>query len=55
MKILRYLKKASGRGLFYTDYRHTRVVGFSDADWAGALLIGGQPQDIVSFLEEILS
>jgi len=27
MRILRYLKKALGRGLLYSDHRHTRVVG----------------------------
>jgi len=32
---LRYLKKAPGRGLLYSDQRHTRIAGFSDADWAG--------------------
>ena len=35
LRILRYLKKAPGRGLLYSDQRHTRIAGFSDADWAG--------------------
>jgi len=33
MRILRYLKKALGRGLLYSYHGHTRVVRFSDADW----------------------
>jgi len=32
MKILRYLKKAPGKGLLYSDHEHTRVACFSDAD-----------------------
>ncbi|XP_043720809.1 uncharacterized mitochondrial protein AtMg00810-like [Telopea speciosissima] len=36
IRILRYLKKAPGRGLAYTDHGHTRVEGFSDANWAGS-------------------
>jgi len=35
MKILRYLKKAPGRGLLYSDHGHTKVKGFSDTDRAG--------------------
>jgi len=35
MKILRYLKKALEREHLHSDRRHTRVAGFSDADWAG--------------------
>jgi len=34
IRILRYLKNALVRGLLYSDHRHTRVVGFSDVDWA---------------------
>ena len=30
-QILKYLK-ASNKGLLYSDYGHTRIVGFSDAD-----------------------
>ena len=36
IKILRYLKKAPGRGLIYQDHGHRRVEAFSDADWAGS-------------------
>jgi len=32
MRILRYLNKTPGRGLLYSDQRHIRVQGFSDAD-----------------------
>ena len=37
MRILRYLQKASGRGLLYLDHEHTRVADISDANWAGCL------------------
>ena len=33
--ILRYLKKAPGRGILYKDHGHCKIEGFSDADWAG--------------------
>ena len=33
-QILRYLKKALGKGLLYLGCEHTRVIGFSDVDWA---------------------
>jgi len=32
MKIFRYLKKALGRELLYSNYRHTPIAGFSDGD-----------------------
>ena len=34
VQILKYLKKAPGKRLLYSDYGHTKVVGFSYADWA---------------------
>ena len=34
VQILKYLKKAPGKRLLYSDYEHTRVAGFSHADWA---------------------
>jgi len=37
----------------FKSWTHS-VTGFSDADLAGAFLIGGRPQDIVSFLKKIL-
>jgi len=33
MRILRYLKKAPGRGLVYSNQRHSRLACFSDTDW----------------------
>ena len=36
VRILRYLKKAPGRGLLYRDHGHKKVEAFSDADWAGS-------------------
>jgi len=45
MRILRYMKKAPGLGLLYSDHGH--IAGFSDADWTSALLIRGQAQNIV--------
>ena len=34
--ILCYLKEASGRGMLYKKYGHTRIECFSDADWVGS-------------------
>ncbi|XP_028086237.1 uncharacterized protein LOC114287156 [Camellia sinensis] len=34
-RILQYLKRAPGRGLFYRPSSSLSVTGFSDADWAG--------------------
>ncbi|XP_058765320.1 uncharacterized mitochondrial protein AtMg00810-like [Vicia villosa] len=52
VRILRHIKRALGKGLVYEDKRHTHIVGYSDADWAGSpidrrstsgycLLVGG--------------
>ncbi|XP_043691553.1 uncharacterized mitochondrial protein AtMg00810-like [Telopea speciosissima] len=35
-RILRYLKGAPGKGLLYHRHGQTNVVGYWDADWAGA-------------------
>ncbi|KAL3749975.1 hypothetical protein ACJRO7_011017 [Eucalyptus globulus] len=35
--ILRYLKKAPGKGIIYQNHGHIRVEGFSDANWAESL------------------
>jgi len=32
MRVLRYLMKAPGRGLLYSDHGHPKLPGFSDAD-----------------------
>jgi len=32
MRILRYLKKAPGKEILYSDYEHTRVAGFSNVN-----------------------
>jgi hypothetical protein len=34
--ILKYLKNAPGRGLFYRSSGHLRIEGYTDADWAGS-------------------
>ena len=36
IRILRYIKRAPGQGLLYEDRGHTRIIGYSDADWAGS-------------------
>nr|KYP70981.1 Retrovirus-related Pol polyprotein from transposon TNT 1-94 [Cajanus cajan] len=36
MRILRYIKKAPGRGLLYEDKGNSKIVCYSDADWAGS-------------------
>jgi len=35
VQILKYIKKAPGKGLVFTDRGHTNIFGYSDADWAG--------------------
>ncbi|KAK6150593.1 hypothetical protein DH2020_015525 [Rehmannia glutinosa] len=35
VRILRYIKNAPGKGIFYRDTCKINVVGYSDADWAG--------------------
>ncbi|XP_042485628.1 uncharacterized mitochondrial protein AtMg00810-like [Macadamia integrifolia] len=36
VRVLRYLKRAAGKGLVYRPNRHMDLVGYSDADWAGS-------------------
>uniref|UniRef100_A0A2N9FPR9 Integrase catalytic domain-containing protein n=1 Tax=Fagus sylvatica TaxID=28930 RepID=A0A2N9FPR9_FAGSY len=36
IRILKYLKNALGRGLFYRSSGHLRIEGYTDADWAGS-------------------
>ncbi|KAK7376393.1 hypothetical protein VNO78_34678 [Psophocarpus tetragonolobus] len=38
IRILKYIKRAPGKGLLYGHNNHTRVVGYSDADYAGSLI-----------------
>lgn len=35
VRILRYLKLAPGKGLFFVKNNHHEVEGFTDANWAG--------------------
>ncbi|XP_077221143.1 uncharacterized protein LOC143854899 [Tasmannia lanceolata] len=35
-QIVRYLKKASGKGLFFKQHGHLNLEGFTNADWAGS-------------------
>ena len=37
-RILRYLKKNSGKGLFFGKNEDRRVEVFTDADWAGSII-----------------
>jgi len=36
IRILKYIKGSHGKGLLYGSNNHTRVVCYSDADWAGS-------------------
>uniref|UniRef100_A0A2N9E974 Uncharacterized protein n=1 Tax=Fagus sylvatica TaxID=28930 RepID=A0A2N9E974_FAGSY len=36
IRILKYLKNAPGRGLFYQSSGHLRIEGYTDANWAGS-------------------
>jgi hypothetical protein len=35
MRVLRYLKAAPGKGIFFPRSSEIRIMGFSDADWGG--------------------
>jgi hypothetical protein len=35
IQILRYLKGSPDKGLIYYDQGHSRIMAFTDADWAG--------------------
>ena len=37
LRILRYLKSAPGKGLFFARHDHLRVEAYTDADWAGSI------------------
>ena len=36
-RILRYLKSAPGKGLFFGRHDHFRIEAYTDADWAGSV------------------
>ena len=36
-RILRYLKLAPGKGLYFAKHDHLLVEAYSDADWAGSM------------------
>ena len=36
IRILKYLKNAPGRGLFYRSSGHLSIEGYIDADWVGS-------------------
>ena len=36
IRILKYIKRSHGKGLLYGSNNHTRVVCYSDVDWAGS-------------------
>jgi len=36
IRILKYVKRSSRKGLLYSYNNHTRVVCYSDADWVGS-------------------
>jgi len=36
IRILKYIKRSPGKGLLYGSNNHSRVVCYSDADWAGS-------------------
>ncbi|XP_020415537.1 uncharacterized protein LOC109948047 [Prunus persica] len=38
MRILRYLKVTSEKGLMFCKYGYTDVEGYTDADWAGSVI-----------------
>ncbi|MCI24032.1 retrovirus-related Pol polyprotein from transposon TNT 1-94, partial [Trifolium medium] len=36
IRVLKYIKGAPGKNLIYEDKGHTRIVGYSDANWTGS-------------------
>jgi hypothetical protein len=40
-RIIRYLRGSPGRGLFFPAGSSLHLVAYSDADWAGCLILGG--------------
>jgi len=36
IRILNYINRSHGKGLLYSSNNHTRVICYSDADWAGS-------------------
>lgn len=34
LRVLKYLKRALGKGLLFKNHGHLSVIGYSDADWA---------------------
>lgn len=36
VRILRYIKRAPGKGLVYTDRGHSDIVAYTNANWAGS-------------------
>ena len=36
IRILRYIKRALGKGILYEDKGHTNICCYADADWAGS-------------------
>ena len=37
LRVLRYLKRSPGRGLFFPQYADLQIFGFSDTDWGGCM------------------
>jgi len=37
LRVLRYLKRSPGRGLFFPQSSNLQLFGFSDADWGGCI------------------
>nr|CAN76133.1 hypothetical protein VITISV_036298 [Vitis vinifera] len=52
IRILRYIKSTPGQGVLYENRGHTRVVGYTDADWVGSPTdrrsTSGKKQDVVA-------
>ena len=53
IRIVRYLKAHSGRGLLYKANGHLRVEAYSDANWVGSPSIENPLLSIALFWEEI--
>ena len=53
VRILKYLKSAPGKELFYQDHGHSQVVGYTDADWTGSPSNRRSTSGIVSFFKVI--
>jgi hypothetical protein len=45
-RILHYLKSSPGKGLLFSPHDHLKIEAYTDADWAGLIIVEGIHQVI---------